>query len=752
MSLSPPPGTGGWLVRRVCVFPGNLELENPPGRPPGTSLPESAAAEGCRMLLLAAPREWGIPRRSPQCWEQKIQEILAEIQAPLCPFLLRLCSWALLKLLGRLFLGVQLHRGQLEMVLQAARRPGVPLVFLGRHSSHLDGLLLSSSSSSPGGWGSPGWLWVPGPAAPPLRGGHTHPPLFSPTPPPPSAFLRCLGGIFLPRELEQGAGNGNTELLGAVLAGYVQEVLRSQQPPPHLLEEPPAPRLLSAPAQHWLALVCRALRDGAVPDVLLVPLSVTYEMTPGGLPAGAAPLPPSPSGSGSGLWVGSCAPAGALPVWTFAQPFSLQEFVAKNLVGRRAEELLLLPPILGTCPTSLDTKIPNPGPSTAKEEEEEEEEGVLVTRLGLHALSDAISCSAVMAVAITSALLLHRHPGGVFLSRLLQDFSWLLEELLLHQRDVGFSGRVGVLVWHSLQPLGLLTCHHLGPLGDVLVVPKGSAEARRELGHHSAGHPASAGLGGTGSLCHPGTGAAGSALPGSPPGTPPEHHPEPGGAALQGGWSCWGCCPPHCWGLQVGAGDTGGAVTPLGGSVPPSQPLSPLSAALPAPAQPHPGHGGQTAPLWAAAGQDIERRGCDLSPRVWARVDFSDSDSEEEAPKCCYKLTEPPSCPGLLLFLCRLLAPTLRGIARAATFLGLAPWPLPESDCVEALIQFLQEEESGDLPSRTLALSSLQTFKEMGVLEEVQPPPCPLLHLSPQFQSSANREKLEAFIQQFIQD
>lgn len=83
----------------------------------------------------------------------------------------RLCHWLLPKLLTRLFLSVQLHWGQLEMVLRAARmvwraqpqpgralsalgmlgihpripclQPEVPLVFLCSHRSQVDGLLLS---------------------------------------------------------------------------------------------------------------------------------------------------------------------------------------------------------------------------------------------------------------------------------------------------------------------------------------------------------------------------------------------------------------------------------------------------------------------------------------------------------------------------------------------------------------------------------------------------------------------------------
>lgn len=83
-----------------------------------------------------------------------------------------------------------------------------------------------------------------------------------------------------------------------------------------------------------------------------------------------------------------------------------------------------------------------------------------------------------------------------------------------------------------------------------------------------------------------------------------------------------------------------------------------------------------------------------------------------------------------------------------------------------------------EYPNRSLVLSSLQTFKELGVsmarfcqppaptsslrpasdarlppqvLEEVRSPAGPLLHLAQPFHSSVSRGKLEAFIQQFTQ-
>ncbi|NXM77562.1 GPAT2 acyltransferase, partial [Serilophus lunatus] len=198
---------------------------------------------------------------SQRRWKEEICQILGEIQAPLSPLLLRLCHWMLPKLLSRLFLSVQLHRGQLEMVLKAARTPNVPLVFVSTHQSQLDGLLLSFLLLSQG-IGVPRvtvGTWM----SPRLR-----------------SLLQSLGGIFLPSGMAQRWSDRDEGLPGAVLDAYVQEVLQRHQPLVIFLEEPPGCPRLSAPAQHWLLRVVRALRDGAVPDVLIVPVGIAYDVAP----------------------------------------------------------------------------------------------------------------------------------------------------------------------------------------------------------------------------------------------------------------------------------------------------------------------------------------------------------------------------------------------------------------------------------------------------------------------------------------
>uniref|UniRef100_A0A8C0HKK3 Glycerol-3-phosphate acyltransferase 2, mitochondrial n=1 Tax=Buteo japonicus TaxID=224669 RepID=A0A8C0HKK3_9AVES len=396
-----------------------------------------------------------------------------------CLFSCRLCNWVLLKLLNRLFLNVQLHQGQLEMVLRAARMSGVPLVFLSTHKSQLDGLLLS--------------------------------------------FVLFSQGLGVPR---------------VTVGGQVCS--------PHLRA-----RLFGLGTCLWAACwaVCRNL--------------------------------------------------GCVRV-DFAQPFSLQ-------VRQRGFQLL-------------------PGSTPA--------------------LEDGVACSAVMAVGITSALLLLKHrevrdkevsgflvfwskisgappaPAamqrrgqllllflqGVFLSRLMLDFAWLLEEILLRQRDVGFSGQLRALVQHSLVLLrARLALYHLSPVGDVLVVPEVSAEALRELGHRSAAILpvfASEAVGGT----------------------------------------------------EGGLGDRRrrGSVT-LGPSV------TRLSRQLTA----------RTRSPSAASrysGCPPMRPSC-----LRGRVRVVSPNSGFPRPQ----LSEPQGSPGLLLFLCRLLSPMLRTYARAVAFLDRPSWPQP---------------------------------------------------------------------------
>ncbi|KFO53521.1 hypothetical protein N302_02999, partial [Corvus brachyrhynchos] len=394
----------GWLVRRICAFLAAWEWKIP-AETPGELLERI-----CSSRRVQDDAGSGGDEGSRRRWKEEICQILREIQAPLSPLLLRLCPWLLPKLLTRLFLGVQLHRGQLEMVLQAARTPEVPLVFLCSHQSQVDGLLLSFVLLSQG-IGVPR-VTVDARTSPRLR-----------------SLLQHLGGIFLPSGMAQTWSDWDEGLPGAVLdavgALWAEKSLWST-------------REGAGSSQNSQSLPSTSRRCCG-PYLLGVPVRLAYDVAPGRAEQDGAP--PRPLGIATCLRAAFQAlrrPQGCAQV-DFSQPFSLREFVDNHLIwpfltGNRPGQLLL-PTILGRGPPDVGN-VGTLSPSLGTEEE------ILATALGLHALSEQHS----------------QHnpplfPQVVLLPRLMRDFSELLGQVLLRGRAVGFSGQLRALVGHSLRQL-----------------------------------------------------------------------------------------------------------------------------------------------------------------------------------------------------------------------------------------------------------------------------------------------------------
>ncbi|XP_070654295.1 glycerol-3-phosphate acyltransferase 2, mitochondrial isoform X2 [Bos indicus] len=627
----------GWLVRRLCYFLWSLEQHIPPCQDASQKIMESTGVQN--VISGRAPGGAG-EGQVPSHVRKEVQRILGHIQAPPRPFLLRLFSWALLRFLNCLFLNVQLYRGQMKMV-QKASQAGSPLVFLSTHKSVLDGILLPFVLLSQG-VGVLRVAWDPRTCSPLLR-----------------ALLKKLGGLFLPPEANLSPDSPEGVLARAVVHATVEQLLASRQPLLIFLEEPPGVRgpRLSALGLSWLGLVVQGVQAGIVPDTLLVPVAVTYDLVP------EAPHDTCHALAPLGLWTGALAVLRSLRRWgcgrrvcvrvNLAQPFSLQEYIidARSCWGsRQTLEQLLQPIVLGQCTAVPDTEkeqewTPVTGPLLALREEDQ----LLVRRLSWHVLNASVASSAVMSTAIMATLLLFKHQKGVFLSQLLGEFSWLTEETLLRGFDVGFSGQLRCLVQHTLS----LLRPHVALLriqqGDLLVVPRPgpgltslarlSAELLPTFLSEAVGACAVRGL-----------------LAGR---VPPEGPWELQGVELlsqkelycqillllhllpqdllllQPCQSCYCYCQEvldrliQC-GLLV-AEETRG-----------SQPACDtgrqrLSARL----------------LWKLSG------------------DFTDSDSDdfEEAEGRYFRLSQQSRCPDFFLFLCRLLSPVLKAFAQAAAFL-----------------------------------------------------------------------------------
>ncbi|KAF3826540.1 hypothetical protein GH733_009065 [Mirounga leonina] len=672
----------GWLVRRLCYFLWSLEQRIPPCQDAPQKIMESTRVQN--VISGRVPGGAG-EGQVPGLVKKEVQRILGHIQAPVHPFLLRLFSWALLRFLNCVFLNVQLHKGQMKMVHKASQA-GLPLVLLSTHKSLLDGILLPFVLLSQG-LGVLRVVWDSRTCSPTLR-----------------ALLKKLGGLFLPPEANLTLDSPEGVLARAVVHAAMEQLLVSRQPLLIFLEEHPGaqgPRL-SALGQTWLGLVVQAVQVGVIPDAMLVPVAITYDLVPD-------------------------APCDVYHEYTIN---------ARSCWGsRQTLEQLLQPIVLGQCTIVPDTEkeqewTPATGPLLAFKEEDQ----LLVRRLSRHVLNASVTSSAVMSTAIMATLLLFKHQKGVFLSQLLGEFSWLTEETLLRGFDVGFSGQLRCLVQHTLSLLrahvALLRVHQ----GDLLVVPRPgpglthlarlSAELLPAFLSEAVGACAVRGL-----------------LAGR---VPPEGPWELQGIELLSQNELYRqillllhllpqdllllqpCQSSYCYCQEVldrliQCGLLVAEETP--GSRPACDTgRQRLSAKL----------------LWKPSG------------------DFTDSDSDnfEEAEGRYFRLSQQSRCPDFFLFLCRLLSPLLKAFVQAATFLHRGQLPDTESGYTEQLLQFLQataqEEGSFECADRNLAISAIWTFRDLGVLQQMPSPAGPMLSLSPTFTSRENQEKLEQFIWQFI--
>uniref|UniRef100_A0A673T7L1 Glycerol-3-phosphate acyltransferase 2, mitochondrial n=1 Tax=Suricata suricatta TaxID=37032 RepID=A0A673T7L1_SURSU len=648
----------GWLVRRLCYFLWSLEQHIPSCPDAPQKIMEST---GVQNVIAGRDPGGAGEGQVPELVKKEVQRILGHMQAPPRPFLLRLFSWALLRFLNRVFLSVQLHKGQMKMVHKAAQA-GLPLVLLSTHKSLLDGILLPFVLLSQG-LGVLRVAWEPRTCSSTLR-----------------ALLKKLGGLFLPPEANLTLDNSEGVLARAVVRAAMEQLLVSRQPLLIFLEEPPGvqgPRL-SALGQTWLGLVVEAVQVGVVPDAMLVPVAITYDLVPDArcdAYHASAPL---------GLWTGALAVLRILRGSGsshracvrvhLAQPFSLQEYTinARSCWGsRQTLEQLLQPIVLGQCTVVPDMEkeqewTPATGPLLALKEEDQ----LLVRRLSHHVLNASVMSSAVMSTTIMATLLLFKHQ------KLLGEFSWLTEETLLRGFDVGFSGQLRCLVQHTLSLLQAhVTLLHVHQ-GDLLVVPR-PGPGLTHLAHLSA------------ELL-------------------PAFLSEAVGACAVRGLLAGRVPPEGPWELQ---GIELLSQNELYHQILLLLHLLPQDLLLLQPCQSSYCYCQEVLDRLIQCGLLVaeetpgSRPACDTGrKRLSAKLlwkpsgDFTDSDSDdfEEAEGRFFRLSQQSRCPDFFLFLCRLLSPLLKAFAQAATFLHQGQLPDTESGYTEQLYQFLQASAQED--------------------------------------------------------
>ncbi|XP_027384390.1 glycerol-3-phosphate acyltransferase 1, mitochondrial isoform X4 [Bos indicus x Bos taurus] len=329
--------------------------------------------------------------------KKKARKILQEMVATVSPAMIRLTGWVLLKLFNSFFWNIQIHKGQLEMV-KAATEMNLPLIFLPVHRSHIDYLLLTFI------------LFCHNIKAPYIASGNNlNIPVFS-------TLIHKLGGFFIRRRLDETPDGRKDILYRALLHGHIVELLRQQQFLEIFLEGTRSRSgKISCARAGLLSVVVDTLSTNTIPDILIIPVGISYDRIIEGHYNGEQLGKPKKNES---LW--SIARGvirmlrknyGCVRV-DFAQPFSLKEYLEsqsqKPVSAPLSLEQALLPAILPSRPSDAADEGTDMSINESRNATDESRRR-LIAHLAEHILFTASKSCAIMSTHIVACLLLYRH-------------------------------------------------------------------------------------------------------------------------------------------------------------------------------------------------------------------------------------------------------------------------------------------------------------------------------------------------------
>uniref|UniRef100_A0A672GC41 Glycerol-3-phosphate acyltransferase 1, mitochondrial n=1 Tax=Salarias fasciatus TaxID=181472 RepID=A0A672GC41_SALFA len=413
--------------------------------------------------------------------KQKARAFLQEMVANISPAFIRLTGWVLLRLFNGFFWSIQIHKGQLEMVKKAATEQNAPMVFLPVHKSHIDYLLITLI------------LFCHNIKAPHIAAGNNLK-IFTPNLIFTNLSIQRWPGLFIHLCLIPPACAFSC--VSSISLQYTEELLRQQQFLEVYLEGTRSRSGKPSTARAgMLSIVVDTLCTGAITDVLVVPVGISYDRIIEGNYNSEQLGKPKKNES---LWGIACGVFrmlrknyGCVRV-DFNQPFSLKEYLdtqrSRHIPPPMSLEHSLMPTIISAQPDAQMFE--------GQEEEQMNRElpddifrRQLIANLAKHVLFTANKSSAIMSTHIVACLLLYRHRQGVVLSKLVEDFFNMKEEILARDFDLGFSGNSEDVVMRALHLLEncINVTSSSNRNGEFTIAPSQTVPALFELNFYSNG-------------------------------------------------------------------------------------------------------------------------------------------------------------------------------------------------------------------------------------------------------------------------
>uniref|UniRef100_A0AAQ5ZKE7 Glycerol-3-phosphate acyltransferase 1, mitochondrial n=1 Tax=Amphiprion ocellaris TaxID=80972 RepID=A0AAQ5ZKE7_AMPOC len=713
----------GWLARRLSYVLFVMERDvhkdmftrNVVDNVLNNSRVETAIVKVATDLDAAASQS-GQEHKAVSKVKQKARAFLQEMVANISPAFIRLTGWVLLRLFNGFFWSIQIHKGQLEMVKKAATEQNVPMVFLPVHKSHIDYLLITLI------------LFCHNIKAPHIAAGNNLSiPILS-------TLIRKLGGFFIRRKMEE-TGDGKKDILYRSLLHAVKELLRQQQFLEVYLEGTRSRSGKPSPARAgMLSIVVDTLCTGSIADVLVVPVGISYDRIIEGNYNSEQLGKPKKNES---LWGIACGVFrmlrknyGCVRV-DFNQPFSLKSLLNTAVLKYANHLCHNKTHMLGCCNCS---SRPDAQLFEGQEEEQMNRElpddmfrRQLINNLAKHVLFTANKSSAIMSTHIVACLLLYRHRQGVVLSKLVEDFFNMKEEILSRDFDLGFSGNSEDVVMRALHLLGncVNVTSSANRNGEFTVAPSQTVQALFELNFYSNG------------LFHV-------FISDAIIGKLSQHF--------------YGCITYFC-SLLLSQERLIRKAASLSHFL-----INEVAVAPPCQTIYQVFHDTVTrliqyGVLYVAEHLIIPSPTEETWPKKFSeplswRSDEEDEDSDfgEEQRDRYLKVSVSAEHQEFFVFLQRLLSPVLEAYSGAAIFVHSLSQPTAESDYTQKLFRYLLTRTErgvaayGESATHYLVKNTVRTFKELGVLKERRENKVTTLELSSTFLPQANRNKLLQYI------
>ncbi|XP_055700231.1 glycerol-3-phosphate acyltransferase 1, mitochondrial isoform X2 [Phlebotomus papatasi] len=394
---------------------------------------------------------------------KRAKKVMLDMRSKLSNVLLQITSWLVYKILPCFLTGAVAHPAQIEMLKAASSRsPGTPLIFLPLHRSHLDYVLVTFMLLNND-------LKVPVIAA----GNNLRIPFFG-------EALRGLGAFYIKRKIDPITGKKDI-VYRAILHSYLQHCLTAGHNAEFFIE---GGRTRTGkpciPKSGILSVVVEAFMEKAVPDVLLVPVSVNYErLVDGNFVAehlGQRKPPETFTSAISAIWKAVKSNYGLMRI-DFNEPFSLRELVE---AFKRTQERELP----RTEPGDRLLQQTKSSTSLYGTDIVQEDHRGLVDSIARHVVYDCASATSVMSTNAVTFLLLTQFRRGVTISVLARALDRLRDNL--HGlKDMGFTGDSEAIIEYVVTLLGkqLITLDKIN--GEMFIKPINTVPAMLELAYYA---------------------------------------------------------------------------------------------------------------------------------------------------------------------------------------------------------------------------------------------------------------------------